>query len=326
VPEEAGWGVFDLFGPPFDDDANPWLRTALPLLYLAGTSVVEPLLVAGGFGLYLNRRIYLEGWDVDLAFRRLARRAAPLASAAALTVALLGAAPTPAAAQACVADDPTSASACLGEVLADPAFGASREVEWWRLREDLFDLDGDADLSLPALGWLGELLATFGELLLWALFAAAAIALLLGVAARRAPARPAGASEPAPTRLFGLDLDPDSLPDDVVGAARAAWARGERREALSLLYRGALVALVERGGLAIPRSATELECVELVRGSARAADAPAFRSLTLAWLHARYAGAPPGDDAFDALCGAFEAAFGASLAADGPDPAPEPAS
>lgn len=37
-------------------------------------SIVEPLYVAGGFALYLNRRTHLEGWDIELAFRRIAAR------------------------------------------------------------------------------------------------------------------------------------------------------------------------------------------------------------------------------------------------------------
>ncbi len=35
-------------------------------------SIVEPLYVAGGFALYLNRRTHLEAWDIYLAFRRIA--------------------------------------------------------------------------------------------------------------------------------------------------------------------------------------------------------------------------------------------------------------
>ncbi|MEO8671219.1 MAG: DUF4129 domain-containing protein [Tahibacter sp.] len=37
-------------------------------------SIVEPFYVGAGFGLYLNRRTQLEGWDIELAFRRLASR------------------------------------------------------------------------------------------------------------------------------------------------------------------------------------------------------------------------------------------------------------
>ena len=65
--------------------------------YVAAVSIVEPLYVAGGFSLYLNRRAILEGWDIELALRRLDERLR-LAKAAAivvLTAVCLMAAPSP---------------------------------------------------------------------------------------------------------------------------------------------------------------------------------------------------------------------------------------
>jgi hypothetical protein len=50
-----------------------WFLLGVGLLAL---TLTEPLFVAGGFGLYLNRRTHLEGWDLELAFRRLAARLA----------------------------------------------------------------------------------------------------------------------------------------------------------------------------------------------------------------------------------------------------------
>lgn len=72
-----------------------WFLLGVGLLAL---TLTEPLFVAGGFGLYLNRRTHLEGWDLELAFRRLAARlAAPLALALLLawTMPLAAQAPIP---------------------------------------------------------------------------------------------------------------------------------------------------------------------------------------------------------------------------------------
>lgn len=55
--------------------ASEGWRAYLPnLFYYLAVTVIEPLYVAGGFGLYLSRRTELEAWDVELSFRRLARR------------------------------------------------------------------------------------------------------------------------------------------------------------------------------------------------------------------------------------------------------------
>jgi hypothetical protein len=43
---------------------------ALTLSYAAAVSFVEPFYVAAGFGMYLNRRVELEAWDIEQEFRR----------------------------------------------------------------------------------------------------------------------------------------------------------------------------------------------------------------------------------------------------------------
>lgn len=51
-----------------------WVRSCHILFNLIALGIVETLYVAGGFALYLNRRTHLEGWDIELGFRRLAER------------------------------------------------------------------------------------------------------------------------------------------------------------------------------------------------------------------------------------------------------------
>jgi hypothetical protein len=69
---EAAQAVWEtmLVEPP------PWAEVVALLLYWLCVSIVEPFHVGGGFGLYLNRRTRLEAWDIELGFRRLARRLA----------------------------------------------------------------------------------------------------------------------------------------------------------------------------------------------------------------------------------------------------------
>src|SRR5262245_18036748 len=57
----------------------------------------------------------------------------------------------------------------------------------------------------------------------------------------------------------GMDLRPESLPEDALGAARACFAAGEPSGALSILCRAALVELARRFSLRLPASATEGE-------------------------------------------------------------------
>jgi hypothetical protein len=290
------------------------------LLYLLGISIVEPLLVACGFALYLNRRIFLEGWDIDLAFRHLASRAAPRRvpsrqAAALLMAALLTlVAPARAGARACAAadpDDPSTAARCIEEILASDDFGSTEERAVWRARE--IDTPG---LDWAAPSWLGEWIAAAFQVAGWLLLGGSLLALAVAIARRGEPSRTGAARTPTganrPERRFGLDLAPESLPGDLTGAARAAWAEGRTTFALSLLYRGALIRLVDHHGLVIPESATELECVALVTRAPERRASSLFHALTAAWVGARYAARPPADEAFDALCDGFDRAFGAA--------------
>jgi hypothetical protein len=74
-------------GPAFDQFVFAWLETPAgevlgDLSYLVALSLIEPLYVASGFTLYLNRRTELEGWDIEIAFRQLKARRASAREAA----------------------------------------------------------------------------------------------------------------------------------------------------------------------------------------------------------------------------------------------------
>lgn len=45
------------------------------IIYYIAVLLVSPFYMAGGFALYVNRRTHLEGWDIELVFRKLAGRA-----------------------------------------------------------------------------------------------------------------------------------------------------------------------------------------------------------------------------------------------------------
>ena len=54
----------------FDPDLEREIQFVFALAYAVSVAVVEPFYVAAGFGLYLNRRVELEAWDLEQEFRR----------------------------------------------------------------------------------------------------------------------------------------------------------------------------------------------------------------------------------------------------------------
>lgn len=163
----------------------------------------------------------------------------------------------------------------------------------------------------PELQWLADLvrwLADASRAVVWVLGAIAVALVLVGL--RRwiqvrggllAPPRPE-----LPSHVQSLDIRPASLPADIGEAAARLWERGEHRQALSLLYRGALSRLVHGHGVAIRAASTEDECVALAR--ARLAPSPGdfFARLVGAWQLAVYGGRMPASEQALDLCREFD--------------------
>jgi hypothetical protein len=283
-PGSAGRGLLSaLFAAP--DQRLAWLDTLLTFLPTLAMAAVEPFYVAAGFGLYLNRRVQLEGWDLEQAFRSLGQRAreraGPLLLAALLAFAGLGLrAQEPA---------PSAPKAALAEVMRAPEFSGRRQV--WRLRPRHPSAPAPA---APAPAWIGEAIRRLAFILKWLLPAGAVLWIILALWQHRGTLALALKPAPAPpARLFGLDIRPSGLPADLPGAAARLWDQGDHRGALALLYRGALAYLVHGLGLPLTGAATEGECLSLGGQALPGPGAEYFARLTAAWRRVAYGGRPP---------------------------------
>lgn len=309
-------GLGSLFTGPAE--AALWKQWVGTLFYVIAVSVIEPFYVAAGFSLYLSRRTQLEAWDIELELRRLASRAASirvpaaaLAPALALTCALLLAAPAGVAAETAA----RSPHAVIEEVLKEPAFNEYREVRRLHYTGWGLGLDGDKkDQPRDAPGWknFGELMAEILRAVLWILVATA-LAAGLYYAARhfRGWDRPGKGAAPAPKALFGFDIRPESLPADVRAAALSLIEQGRGRDALSLLYRGALSALVHRDHVKLAPGDTEGDCLRVVSAHCAVDTARYFSRLVGHWQRTAYGGELPDRTVVRALCDDWQPAFGA---------------
>jgi len=289
------------------------------LAYAAAVLLVEPLYVAAGFALYLNRRTLLEGWDLEVALRRIAEqrsgaaRGIAVAAVALLATALLALAPAgqaQAQAQSPTVNAAKSPRAEIAEVLKDPAFPHTRETTRWQRRaSDAIDTGGKTR-DWTWLRALGYAFAKFSEVALW-IAAAVLVALALWWAARmlpRAPLPPRASYRPPPS-LFGMELAPESLPDDLQGAVRALLAAGRVREALGLLYRATLSALVHGHGIELQASDTEGDALARVHAHGEAATAQYFGVLVVHWQSAAYARRLPASADVERLLAAYAERF-----------------
>ena len=307
LPAKAAEGqtIWELFTGAVDDSAQLW-SYGDALAYAATVLLLEPFYVAAGFALYLNRRTLLEGWDIEVALRRIAERHAVIGV---LIMSFALAIFTPGA-EAQTAKNP---QAEIQEVLKAPEFGHSVERERWRWNppEWLESLFKDRKKSKGAdLSGIGYALAKAAEFALWVL-AGAALAYAVWFIARMLPRERAARPEPyrPPVALFGMSLAPETLPADIPAAAAALARSGKPREALGLLYRGALSTLVHKRGVQLQASHTELEVLHLSNEKLEPIPADYFTSLVRTWRESAYADRHAGTPEIERLAQGYGTAF-----------------
>ena len=258
-------------------------------------TLTENLYVAGGFGLYLNSRTELEGWDVELAFRRIAARVRRIqASGLSVLLALIVGGVFLAGTGGARAADPDldPPDEVIDQVLSHDDFEIHTRTV--RVQED----EGGIDASwLEGLGFLGPLF----QLLFW-LIVAAVIALIVWVIYQNRHYFSGGGrtrsrvDEPQVRTIMGMEIGGDTLPADIVRAAREAWQGGQHKLALSLLYRGSLSWLVETARAPIRESDTENDCLAHARDTEAARSKVGYlESLTGTWIGVAYGRTEPGE-------------------------------
>lgn len=201
--------------------------------------------------------------------------------------------------------DVAAIEAAASAVRADIDLGGVRTMRTWRFKKH-----GSAEPVSPDPFWLdlARWLAEGGRGLVWLLSAAAVVAAL--VTARRWLAihgdalRSRGARLPSHVRE--LDIRPETLPADIGAAVRALWVAGERRAALSLLYRGTLSRLVHSYQVAIGDASTEGDCIRLARAALPTERGDFVAALVGAWQLAVYGDRPLANEHVLRLCDDFD--------------------
>ena len=306
-----------------------WLEHLSNAFYALVLVFWEPIYVACGFSLYLNRRTVLEAWDLELAFRRLRQR---LSSVAPLVLLVIGLMLLPLG-RPTMADDsppirqvtPQSASQSIKALLDKPPFKNPETVTRYRFGDEKTNVKPKAhgDGKLPA--WLQALLDNFNsntfkhlaqglELLLWSLLAGG-VALLIWryrewlhtFVSRRGPRKPKLA-KPVPTQLFGLELGAETLPADIASTAEQLWPT-HPREALGLLYRGLLSRLLYDFNLPLKNADTEGQVLERVQRLQQPQLQAFSDELTRHWQNLAYGHRLPPAAVQQQLCSDWRALF-----------------
>lgn len=305
---------------------TPW-----DLLYIAtAQSVIGPIFVASGFSLYLNRRVILEAWDVELNLKRLRSRIEALRTGGmALLLSLLGTVWLAGADPAFAKDDrkadaevetefvitpaplDTKARREAVRVVQDKEFGDEKMVEEFRYRFEPKPKQNEPVRNFDWLAGIGEFVAKVLQVLGWILLATLLGALVyLIIKMTGGLDTDIGPSKSGPKVLFGLQIAPESLPDDIGQAALELIRQGHVRDALSLIYRGALSHLVHVRKLRVSAGATESEVATMSRRVLAPASASYFAEVLAHWIDIAYGGRLPDVQAITRLAEAYAQHFG----------------
>jgi uncharacterized protein DUF4129 len=222
----------------------------------------------------------------------------------------------PAAAAAAPANGPLSRDeirAAVSKLAADPNLSGEQkthELRW--IRSGAPPL---ADTPSWTRGFF-DFLARSLSVLLWAAGIAGAACAAIWVIRWLRSLPPMVEPEPPPPvgSVSGLDIRPASLPEDIGGAALALVEGQRTREALSLLYRGALSRAVHRYGAAIGASFTEGEALRAANARLDPSRAAYVADLVSVWQRTVYAGETAPRETVERLCRTFDPAMNGASA------------
>jgi hypothetical protein len=263
--------------------------------------LVESMYVCMGFGLYINSRVEIEGWDLEIVFRKFAEKAKPV-SAPAVFVCIFFLLFPPGSG----AEDLSNGGVPLGsleKIFESKDFGGEKDS--WGIRWKNEAENETETISIAP--WVGNIKQIFGSALRFALVAAIAALVFLMFLYMRKNRLPGGVKK---KKYRGAAAVSSVESAEILFEKALAFRReGCIREAWAACLAGTLSAFSEYRGLEFPADATEYDCLSLVKKSGL--DAAPFAGLVENWIGLAYAGKDPAE-------GAFERAvvFGRSVALD----------
>ena len=270
-------------------------RFLLVAIYIS-ISISAVFYVSAGFATYLNRRTIMEGWDIELGFKKLVNR---------LSIVLLALAIVIPNGNALANDADRDVDTILDEVLSQPEFNQMTTVsipthlkDWI---EDLFRIKHE-EPKRTRVGPLANFLATLLKVLLITVLITGLVLLFYRLFTTYGAEFFRNRSES--TRSYQT-VPVKKLPSNLVREIRERWSTGRFREAMALLYQASVAHVDQTFNCRIRESDTEGDCLRKTRGIEANARA-SFREITTLWLRVAYGDVTPSESTFHGALDDFE--------------------
>lgn len=324
IPDEIDIGFMSLM---LDEEVIVTVVTnTLTFLSMA---LIAPFYTMAGFALYINRRIKLEAWDIEIRFRHMAKihsdkRAYTTLALIFISCFFLLTTPDNSYATSDEVFTPEKSSLMIKEILKGDDFHKKKIITGWRLKDVNEDKDSDEEVPqwIIALIKLLEYLfdsedskdgendfnaAKILEALLWIIVIAVVVYSIYRVLKYLDVITPGKrktklSNPPAPDILFGLDVRKKSIPKDVTKQTMILWQQGLHREGIGLLYRSTLSLLIHKFLFEFYQGYTEQECSDIVQQSDDLNLRKFVEQITSIWQSIAYAHSIPPDLEIESLC------------------------
>ena len=277
------------------------------LIYAAwciNSMLVGSLYVCMGFSLYLNCRVELEGWDLEILFRGLAeknKRKNPSRVLVMVFFALALLLPCGNTAAEEAIDNGQGAVSngqvpldALAEILASPDFGGMRDGWGIRLKQDRDKTQPDLNLNInPFLEKIKQTIAFILRMGLIGLIVFLAVLIFLRIR-KSLGGRSIYKKNAAIQAIQGADnLSPQTL----LAQSLDYFSCGQLRQAWGLCIAALFRALTLYRGIAFPPGATEYDCLNVAR-HALPSQADSLSIAVNHWIAYAYAGRLPPQDSY----------------------------
>ena len=284
-------GSFSLQEQYYQFQSDPtWVEVSFNFIYIFVIALIAPLFVTGGFLAYLHRRVELEGWDIELAFKNMRSRFKAILPVLCFFVSALFLAPSP----------KTYAQELNKETIKNDvaALYAENDViekkTTWVPHFDESDGSSEKDFLSSVVSffqWIGTGLGNLSWLLVGGLVLLLAYYLYKnkGFFTSVAPNdKVTKNSEHVIPTLFA-DIQHNDIPKDLILAAKQAYEEGNLRRALAYLLQFSLFWAQEAHSVKLHYSMTESECQFAIYQKIPPSQQPIFERLFLTWMKVAWA-------------------------------------
>jgi hypothetical protein len=252
--------------------------------YCINYILVETIYVCMGFSLYINSRIEVEGWDIEITFRNLTEKLKGRGKNAIIAVLLLACLFMPLKTHA--ADDHIPL-ATLQTIFESPEFGS--EEDSWGIRLRNPPQPGEiAEFNRDRMQHLRQIFAYFLRFLI--ICGTAAFLVVIFIYLRKFIYNKTGRIDSPSAKPLNVNYAED--PELLLKKAVSFHEQGEIRLAWGYCAAAAIHSWQHYHGITFPPDATESDCANIV-------NLPAFSKLVKHWVFLAYAGRFPPAGSFE---------------------------